>query len=78
VTYITGILSRKRVVLPYQRISEASYDQGFVQRIFGVGTLRIDTAGGTTMAISVPDIIYKDLQEILGVINKKSGGGVVG
>jgi len=75
VTYITGILTRNRIVLPYQRISEASYNQGLVQRIFRVGTLRIDSAGGIPTAIYVADIRFDDLNKILDVINRKIGSG---
>jgi uncharacterized membrane protein YdbT with pleckstrin-like domain len=39
ITYITGVISKNRLVLPYPRITEAGFSQGFLQRIFGVGTL---------------------------------------
>jgi uncharacterized membrane protein YdbT with pleckstrin-like domain len=74
-TYNSGILSLRRIVLPFSRITEASYTQDLVQRIFGVGTLNVDTAGGSDVAIHVHDIKYKDLKMILDDINRRSGRG---
>jgi len=71
ITYTYGIISRNQTVLPYSRVTEASYDQGFLQRIFKVGTLRIDSAGGSRIAVYLPDIRDKDLKRILKKINKK-------
>ena len=74
ITYISGVISRNRLVLPYPRITEAGYTQGFLQRIFGVGTLKVDTAGGSKMAIYMQDVRYDDLTRILEKINRKSTG----
>ena len=73
--YREGILSSKKVVLPYVKITEATYVQSFVQRIFRVGTLKIDSAGGSFAAIFVHDVNTKDLDEILEEINAKTGKG---
>ncbi|MBD3209983.1 PH domain-containing protein [Candidatus Micrarchaeota archaeon] len=72
VTYRVGILSHHSTVLPYHKITEASYRQGLVQRGFGVGTLRLDTAGGSRMAIHIADIRKGDLKKTLDVINRKT------
>jgi len=78
ITYHSGIISTRKIVLPYAKITEASYTQGLTQRIFGVGTLRVDTAGGADVAIHMADVRYADLKKILDEINKKSGkdGGI--
>lgn len=73
VTYQVGIISQHTTSLPYNRISESGYNQSFAERIFGVGTLRIDTAGGTFMAIYIRDMRRPDLEKILKKINQKSG-----
>ena len=78
IIYRSGILSLKKIVLPYAKITEASYTQGIIQRIFGVGTLRVDTAGGSMVAIHLADVRHSDLKKILDEINSKSGkdGGI--
>jgi putative membrane protein len=73
ITYKMGIISHHNIVLPYMKISEASYSQGLLQRLFGVGTLRLDTAGGSRMAIYVHDVRYDDLKKIVFQVKEKSG-----
>ncbi|MBU1166028.1 PH domain-containing protein [Candidatus Micrarchaeota archaeon] len=72
VTYKRGIFWTKEIMLPYHRITEATYIQGIVQRILRVGTLIVDTAGGSHMAIHVEDIKSSDLKMIIGEIKTKS------
>ena len=69
----SGLISLRKVVLPYAKITEASYTQGIIQRVFGVGTLLVDTAGGANVAIHMSDIKYADLKRILDEINSKGG-----
>ena len=61
----SGILSKKRVHVPYQRIQSVDQRASLLQRIFGVCTVNIDTAGGAAnKAISVP-YVQKDRAEQL-------------
>lgn len=75
VSYHSGILSTRNIMLPYSRITEASYTQGLVQRLFGVGSLNLDTAGGADMAIRMVDVKYSDIKAILGEVKSKGGKG---
>lgn len=51
----SGIFNKKRVHVPYQRIQSVDQRASLLQRIFGVCTVNIDTAGGSTnKAVSVP------------------------
>ncbi|MGV8084871.1 MAG: PH domain-containing protein [Candidatus Bilamarchaeum sp.] len=67
--YSTGVLSKREFVLTYSKISESGFVQTFSQRIFGVGTLTIDTPGGIENVVNVRDIRAKDAQVILSSIN---------
>jgi uncharacterized membrane protein YdbT with pleckstrin-like domain len=73
ITYSAGVFATREVVLPFRKITEASFRQSLVQRVFGVGTLDVDTAGGDMMAISVGNIRYSDLKKILATINRNTG-----
>jgi uncharacterized membrane protein YdbT with pleckstrin-like domain len=73
--YQSGVLSTRRIVIPYAKVTEASYTQGLVQRLFGVGTLNVDTAGGSNVAIHVQDVRHVHLVGILEEIRKKGGKG---
>ncbi len=75
VTHTKGILSKRNVVLPYVKVTEATYTQTIMQRIFGVGTLHLDSAGGSMVAINVANIKKRDIDMIIADVNKKSGKG---
>ncbi len=74
ITYQSGILSSRKITLAYDKITEASFYQHLMDRVFGVGTLSIDTAGGTPIAIRVQDIRSADYKTIMDRINEKGGG----
>ena len=51
----SGILTKRRVHVPYARVQSVNHKQSIVQRIAGVCTVEIDTAGGASnKAIKVP------------------------
>ncbi len=73
--YQSGVISTRRILLQYAKITETTYTQGIVQRIFGVGTLYVDTAGGSNVAIRMNDVRHSELKKILGEIKMKGGPG---
>ncbi len=73
ITYKGGVLSTRKIIIPYARVTEASFTQTIIQRIFGVGNLNISTAGGGNVAIRMNDVKHSDLVAILGDINTKTG-----
>ena len=50
----SGILNKKRVHVPYQRIQSVDQHATLIQRIFGVCSVSIDTAGGVRWRPSSP------------------------
>ncbi len=68
-----GVLATKRTVLPYGKITETSYTQGLLERLLGVGTISIDTAGGSEIAIRVHNVRYEDIKNLMHEINRKTG-----
>lgn len=53
--FYQGVLNKKRVHIPYRRVQSVDERATFVQRIFGVCTVSIDTAGGASnQAVVVP------------------------
>lgn len=45
-SYYSGILSKKRVHVPYQKVQSVNEKASLLQRLVGVYTVRIETAGG--------------------------------
>lgn len=61
----SGIFNKKRVHVPYQRVQSVDQHASLWQRIFGVCTVDIDTAGGSAhTAVTVP-YVRKDQAERL-------------
>lgn len=51
----SGIITKKKVHVPYQRIQSVNQRATLLQRIFGVCTVHIDTAGGSSnKAVVIP------------------------
>lgn len=72
VTYRSGIISRHEVTIPYSKVSEAKYSQGLIDRILNVGSLRVDSPGGTNEAIYLADIRMSDIKLTIDTINVES------
>ena len=70
-TYTYGILSKKEITLPIDKITEASCSQSISQQIFGLGTLKVITPG-VTDPILIPDAKYSDIKKITDLVNEKA------
>lgn len=61
----SGIFNKKRVHVPYQRIQSVDQHATLMQRIFGVCTVSIDTAGGSAnKAVTVPYVQKAQAEEL--------------
>lgn len=61
----SGIFNKKRVHVPYQRIQSVDQRASLLQRIFGVCTVSIDTAGGSNnKAVQVPYVSKTQAEEL--------------
>jgi membrane protein YdbS with pleckstrin-like domain len=64
-TFRKGLFNKSEIVIPFSRITNYSADQRVVDRVFGVGDFRIETAGSTI----TPELVLKgysyQLREIL-------------
>ncbi|MBI5228279.1 PH domain-containing protein [Candidatus Micrarchaeota archaeon] len=69
--YTTGIATMKKTVLPFSKVTESNYTQTIIQRIFGLGNLKVDTPGGTEMAVHLKDAAMSDIEMTLNAIKKK-------
>ena len=64
-SFYSGIFNKKRVHVPYRRIQSVDQTASLLQRVFGVCTVRIDTAGGASnRAVSVPFLRKADAEAL--------------
>ncbi len=47
-SYYSGIITKRRVHVPYSRVQSVNHRASIIQRLFGVCTVVIDSAGGST------------------------------
>ncbi len=69
--YKKGILSMKTVLIPYSKITDARFNQTLIDRLFGVGTMELDTAGSDGIALTVHGLSHIDADEILTHVRRK-------
>lgn len=63
----SGIFNKKQVHIPYQRIQSVNQQASLFQRILGVCTVHIDTAGGSSnKAVVVPYLQNTEAERIRG------------
>ena len=54
-SYYSGIITKRRVHVPYARVQSVNHRASVIQRLFGVCTVSIDSAGGSSnKAVRVP------------------------
>lgn len=68
--YRKGILNTKKVLVPYSRITDTRYAQSLAERIFGVGTLEVDTAGDSSISIIMPGVNSAHADAVMNHIRK--------
>ena len=68
-----GLINRKRMHVPYKRIHSANIDAGIFDRMFGVVTLKMDTAGGSGKGADaqIPALERKVAEEIKNEIFRR-------
>lgn len=64
-----GIISRKRVVIPYKTIDNIGVRRSLAERLVGLSTIELDTAGSDIVEGIVPGI--SDREAILDELHKK-------
>lgn len=64
-SYFSGIISKKRVHIPYQRIQSINQKASLFQRIAGVCTVSIETAGGAENKAVILPYVEKSAAEAL-------------
>lgn len=68
---INGIIVRKKIIIPISRIQNLKIEQGPIQRVYGITSVNIITAGGCHEIPSIPleeaEIITERLKRIIEI-----------
>lgn len=68
IMYKNGIIALSTTIIPFSRIQHIALDEGLFSRMFGLGALRIFTAGGASGSLHIPGISIdraKSIKELL-------------
>ncbi len=60
IIYKEGLIWRKQLLVPFNRIQHAEVNQGPIERLFKLGELNIYTAGGSSSDLSIKGISKED------------------
>lgn len=56
VSFYSGVIFRRIVIQPVSRVQHIEISRGAVERVFGLATLKLFSAGGTSHALAIPGL----------------------
>ena len=66
-----GLLVRVRTIVPFGRVQHIDVAQGPIERLFGVATLILHTAGTRGSAVALPGLVHVDAEAMRDRIRSK-------
>lgn len=72
IIYRTGLIFRKKVHIPYNRVQHIEVNQGVLERYLDLAKLKIYTAGGSKSDLSIPGLKNQDALNMKAFILKKT------
>ncbi len=72
IIYRTGLIFRKRVHIPFNRVQHCEVAQDLIERNFNLAKLKIYTAGGSRSDLSIPGLLHDDALKMKQFILKKA------
>lgn len=70
-----GVWWRTVTAIPFSRIQHCEISRGPVEGAFGLATLRVFTAGGSSSDLSIEGLPVEEAQRVKEHITKRIGGG---
>ncbi len=71
VIYRFGVIAVTTVIIPFNRVQHVALHEGLLSRYFGLSTVMIFTAGGSSSDIAIPGIVQNDAQQIKQLLMEK-------
>lgn len=66
-----GFIYKKTTIVPFNRVQHVSIERDFPDKILGISTLRLFTAGGSGSDISIPGLIPQIANNMKEEISKR-------
>jgi len=77
ISYKTGLFFKTKTMIPFNRIQHSEVKQGPIERLFGIASLHIFTAGGSSSDLTIPGLTMEDANHLKQfIINRTIADGV--
>lgn len=73
IIYKSGLIFRKIVVLPFNRVQHIEVNHGPIDRMYKLASLKLFTAGGSTSDLKIPGLSDMRAQKLKDFITRKTG-----
>ncbi|MBQ9043678.1 MAG: PH domain-containing protein [Eggerthellaceae bacterium] len=78
-SYYSGIITKRRVHVPYARVQSVNHRASIIQRVFGVCTVTIDSAGGSSnKGVRVPYLRLETAERLRAELFMRKAAVAVG
>jgi uncharacterized membrane protein YdbT with pleckstrin-like domain len=74
ITMHAGLFNKKTTYVPYERVTNVQVHRDFIERLFLIGTLQIDTAGSNRIEVVMHNIPSHYLGKIAKSVQTHMGG----
>jgi uncharacterized protein len=64
ILYQSGIFFKSVVIIPFNRVQHCEIEQGPVDRMFGLSSLSIFTAGGSSSDLNIPGLAHDQANQL--------------
>jgi membrane protein YdbS with pleckstrin-like domain len=71
IIYRSGIIAISTTIIPFSRIQHIALDEGIFSRMYGLGELKIFTAGGSSGSLHIPGIEIEQAKSIKELLMKQ-------
>ncbi len=72
ILYKSGLIFRKTIALPFNRVQHSEINQGPIERNFDLAQLEIFTAGGSQSDLTIPGLLNDEAQRIKTFVMEKT------
>ncbi len=72
IAYRSGLVFRKTVLLPFNRVQHMEVSSGPLQRKFGLASLKFFTAGGTSVDLKIEGLLTEEAERLRAFILQRS------
>ena len=76
ISYKTGLFFKTKTLIPFNRIQHSEVKQGPIERLFGIASLHIFTAGGSSSDLTIPGLTMEEANHLKQfIINRTIADG---